>query len=80
MKTAKTQRRRNPQPAAAKAAPARRRRRPKHCLRFGEAVGKTVEFVEMWADADFPCVDIGFDDKTALHFVVDTRLIMEATY
>jgi hypothetical protein len=43
-------------------------------------VGKTVEFVEMWTDADFPCVEIGFEDKTALHFVMDTRLTMESAY
>ena len=58
----------------------RRKRRPRHCLRFAEAQGKTVEFIEIWADADFPCVDIRFDDKTALHFVMDTRLLMQPTY
>ena len=57
-----------------------RKRRPRHCLRFPEVQGKTVEFIEMWADSDFPCVDIGFDDKTALHFVMDTRLAMQPTY
>lgn len=58
----------------------RHKRRPRRCLRFTEARGKTVEFIEMWADADFPCVDIGFDDKTALHFVMETRLLMQPTY
>jgi hypothetical protein len=60
--------------------PARRRRRSRQLLRFSEARGKTVEFVEMCADADFPCVEIGFQDKTALHFVMDTCLTMEPTY
>jgi hypothetical protein len=58
----------------------RRKRRSKHCLRFRDARGKTVEFVEMWADADFPCMEIGFADKTALLFVMDTRLVMEPAY
>ena len=58
----------------------RRRRRPRHCLRFREVVGKTVEFIEMRADAEFPCVEIGFKDKTALLFVMDTRLAMEPEY
>jgi hypothetical protein len=60
--------------------PAPHRRRRKHFLRFNEAKGKTVEFVEMYTDADFPCVEIGFDDKTALHFTMDTRLTMEPVY
>lgn len=58
----------------------RRKRRPRHCVRFSEAAGKTVEFVEMWTNADFPCVEIGFEDKTALLFVMDTRLVMEPAY
>ena len=62
------------------ANPARRRRRGGRFLRFREAEGKTVEFVEMYTDADFPCVEIGFADKTALHFLMDTRLTMEPTY
>ena len=60
--------------------PARRRRRGGRFLRFREAEGKTVEFVEMYTDAEFPCVEIGFADKTALHFLMDTRLTMEPTY
>jgi len=58
------------------------RRRPKRrpALRFDEVTGKTVEFIEMRADADFPCVEIGFDDKTALLVVMSTRLSMESSY
>jgi hypothetical protein len=59
---------------------ARRKRRGSQFLRFSEVKGKTVEFVEMCTDADFPCVEIGFADKTALHFLMDTRLAMEPTY
>jgi hypothetical protein len=65
---------------ALKDKPARHKRRSRRFLRFKEARGKTVEFVEMCADADFPCVEIGFADKTALHFVMDTRLTMEPAY
>ena len=56
------------------------KRRGRQLLIFSEARGKTVEFVELSADADFPCVEIGFADKTALHFVMDTRLTMEPAY
>jgi hypothetical protein len=42
--------------------------------------GKTVDFVEMSAAADFPCVEIGFADKTSLHFLIDPYITMEPTY
>jgi hypothetical protein len=52
----------------------------RHHLRFDQVKGKTVEFIEMSANADYPCVEIGFEDKTALHFLVDTRITMEPRY
>ncbi len=58
----------------------KRTRRGKQFLRFRDARGKTVEFVEMCTDADFPCVEIGFADKTALHFLMGARLTMEPAY
>jgi hypothetical protein len=60
--------------------PARRSRRSSRSLRFNLARGKTVEFIQMFTDADFPGVEIGFADKTALHFLMETRLTMEPTY
>jgi hypothetical protein len=60
--------------------PTRRKRRGKQFLRLNDVKGKTVEFVEMYTAADFPCIEIGFADKTALHFLMDTRLTMEPTY
>jgi hypothetical protein len=59
---------------------ARRSRRSSRSLRFDEARGKTVEFIKMFTDADFPGVEIGFADKTALHFLVEPYLTMEPTY
>jgi hypothetical protein len=60
--------------------PTRRKRRGSRFLQFNEARGKTVEFIQMFTDADFPCVEIGFADKTALHVLVEPRLTMEPTY
>jgi hypothetical protein len=60
--------------------PAQRKRRSSRSLQFSEVRGKTVEFVEMSTDADFPSVEIAFDDKTALHFLMEPRLSMEPTY
>jgi len=55
-------------------------RRWRRLLRFDEVKGKTVEFIEMSADLEFPCVEIGFDDKTAFLVLVDARVTMEAAY
>lgn len=59
--------------------PARRSRR-RNVLRFAEAAGKTVEFIEMDWTADFPCVEVGFDDRTALLFELGSRLTLEPMY
>ena len=75
MKTSSKKRR-----ATAGKPSARRRPKRRPVLRFDEVIGKTVEFIEMKADADFPCVEIGFDDKTALVVVMNTRLSMEPSY
>jgi hypothetical protein len=56
------------------------RKRSPTCLRFDQVKGKTVEFVEMSANADYPCVEIAFEDKTSLRFVMDFSLTMEPTY
>ena len=61
-------------------APLKPKRGSRQLYRFREAAGKTVEFVEMGTSADFPCVEIGFTDKTALHFLIEPRLTMEPTY
>ncbi len=63
-----------------KKIPARRKTRRRQFLRFDQVKGKTVEFIEMSSDAEFPCVEIGFQDKTALHVLMGTRLTMEPAY
>jgi hypothetical protein len=60
-------------------SPPPRKRSPTR-LRFDQVKGKTVEFVEMSANADYPCVEIAFEDKTSLRFVMDFSLTMEPTY
>lgn len=67
-------------PKTKRAGRARLERRGRQLFRFREAVGKTVEFVEICTSADFPCIDIGFTDKTALLFLIEARLSMEPTY
>jgi len=55
-----------------------RKLKRRQVLRFDELKGKTVDFIELSADADFPCVEIAFDDKTALLVVLDARLTIGA--
>jgi hypothetical protein len=57
-----------------------RKRRRTNTLRFPEVAGKTVAFIEMDWSAEFPCVEVGFDDKTALLVLMGTRLTMEPSY
>ncbi len=75
-----TKPRREAQDTTRSTAPISRKRRGRHFLRFEQAVGKTVEFVEMYTAADFPCIEIGFSDKTALYFTMETRIAMEPCY
>jgi hypothetical protein len=57
-----------------------RKRRRTNRLHFPEVAGKTVEFIEMDWTAEFPCVEVGFDDKTALLVLLGSRLTMEPVY
>lgn len=59
-----------------------RRKPPRHRgrFRFDEANGKTVEFVEFYTDDGFHCVEIGFDDKTAIDFTIEPTFYVEPEY
>lgn len=41
---------------------------------------KTVAFVEMDWSAEYPCVEVAFDDRTALLFELGARITMEPMY
>ncbi len=49
-------------------------------FRFTEAKGKTVEFVEFYTGCDYHCVEIGFDDRTAMHFTIEPSFSVEPGY
>jgi hypothetical protein len=57
-----------------------RKRSTSRLFRFKGAKGKIVEFIEMAVSADFPCIEIAFEDKTALVFSMDTHLTIEPVY
>jgi hypothetical protein len=49
-------------------------------MEFPQARGRTVEMVELIADADYHCVSIRFQDNTDLTVVIDPGLTFKAEY
>src|SRR4029077_16443845 len=39
--------------------------------RFQEAKGKAIDYIEFFTSDGFHNIDIAFDDKTAVHFVIE---------
>ena len=48
--------------------------------RFHEVKGKTVDFVEVFICADYNCVDVRFDDKTSMNFVIEPAFTLETEH
>src|SRR5437899_2198248 len=48
--------------------------------RFEEIKGKLVDFVEVFTAGEYHAIDVRFQDKTALHFVIDPGFILETEY
>jgi hypothetical protein len=48
--------------------------------RFEEIKGKPVDFVEVFTAGEYHAIDVRFQDKTALHFVIDPGFILETEY
>jgi hypothetical protein len=57
-----------------------RRYRGREFHRFEEFRGKIVEFAEVYTAGDYHAIDIRFQDKTALHFVIDPCFILESEH
>jgi hypothetical protein len=47
---------------------------------FPQAKGRTVELIELIADADYHCISIRFQDKTDLSVVIDPSLTFNANF
>jgi hypothetical protein len=56
------------------------KRKPHGFYRYPEARGKTIDFVEFSTDSGFHIVDIGFEYRTALHFVIEPSFTVEPGY
>src|SRR4029077_21089808 len=48
--------------------------------RFEEVKGKVVDLVEVFTAGENHAIDIRFQDKTSLHFVIDPGFILETEY
>ena len=48
--------------------------------RFEEVKGKPVDLVEVFTTSGYHSIDVRFQDKTALHFVIEPGLILETEY
>jgi len=48
--------------------------------RFEEIKGKPVDFVEVFTAGEYHAIDVRFQDKTALHFVIDPGFTLETEY
>lgn len=79
VRTQQSEASRSNKPKKSNAQLPRKPRRP-NTLRFREAAGKTVDFIEMDWTAAFPCVEVAFDDHTALLFELGAQLTMEPSY
>jgi hypothetical protein len=48
--------------------------------RFEEAKGKALDYVEFFTMGEYHCIDIAFEDKTAMHFVIEPSFTLETDY
>ncbi|HLK09163.1 MAG TPA: hypothetical protein VKV30_14505 [Candidatus Angelobacter sp.] len=48
--------------------------------RFEEVKGKLVDLVEFFTTGEYHVIEVRFQDKTALHFVINPGFILEPGY
>jgi hypothetical protein len=48
--------------------------------RFEEVKGKPVDFVEVFTAGEYHSIDVRFEDKTVLHFIIDPGFTLETEY
>jgi hypothetical protein len=57
-----------------------RRYRGRTFYRFEEVKGKPVDFVEVFTAGEYHAIDVRFEDKTVLHFIIDPGFTLETEY
>jgi hypothetical protein len=48
--------------------------------RFEEAKGKALDYVEFFTMGEYHCIDVAFEDKTAMHFVIEPSFTLATDY
>src|SRR6476620_4043584 len=48
--------------------------------RFAEAKGKQLDYIEFFTMGEFHCIDVAFEDKTAMQFVIEPTFTLETDY
>ena len=48
--------------------------------RFEEAKGKSLDYIEFFTAGGYHSLDIAFDDKTSVHFVIEPAFTLDAEY
>jgi hypothetical protein len=48
--------------------------------RFEEAKGKAIDYIEFFTSDGFHNIDIAFDDKTAVHFLIEPGFTLDTEY
>ncbi len=48
--------------------------------RFEEAQGKPLDYIEFFTAGEYHSIDVRFQDKTAMHFVIEPGFTLEPEY
>ena len=48
--------------------------------RFEETKGKPLDYIEFFTMGEYHCIDVAFEDKTAIHFVIEPSFTLETDY
>jgi len=48
--------------------------------RFEKAKGKTLDYVEFFTMGEYHCIDVCFEDKTAMHLVIEPSFTLGTEY
>ena len=57
-----------------------RRYKGRRFHRFEEAQGKPLDYIEFFTAGEYHSIDVRFQDKTAMHFVIEPGFTLEADY
>lgn len=57
-----------------------RRYKGRRFHRFEEAQGKPLDYIEFFTAGEYHSIDVRFQDKTAMHFVIEPGFTLETDY